>query len=258
MGADRVLVTRPAGQGEALCAGLAAAGFDTAHQPLLAIEALAVLPPSQRQLVLDLDAYQQVIFVSTNAVKYGMALVEDYWPQLPVGLDWYAIGERTAAHLAEHGVRAQTYGQAMTTESLLAHPDLQQVAGQRLLIVKGLAGRDTLRKALCERGARVDELCCYRRSPVDIAPAALAGLIREQQIGCILISSGEGLAHLLALLSPQETSNVNAMALIVPSARVAQQAREAGFSQVFQAASAADEAMVAAVTRWAVNKGEQQ
>ncbi len=52
---------------------------------------------AQRQLVLELDQFRHVIFISGNAVRFGMAWIESCWPQLPAGPDWYAVGEATAA-----------------------------------------------------------------------------------------------------------------------------------------------------------------
>ena len=102
----RVLVTRPQGQGGSLGVGLEALGFTVYQQPLLELQALPDLLPAQRQCLVDLDLYQHVIFISGNAVRYGMSWIEDYWPQLPVGLNWYAIGKATAGLLRDYGIEA--------------------------------------------------------------------------------------------------------------------------------------------------------
>ena len=85
-----------------------------------------------------------MIFISANAVRFGLALVDDYWPQLPTGLNWYAIGVATAAVLARHGIAAITPRRFMSSEGLLAVPALQHVSDQRVLIVKGEGGRECL------------------------------------------------------------------------------------------------------------------
>jgi uroporphyrinogen-III synthase len=119
-----------------------------------------------------------------------------------------------------------------------------------------LGGRTTLRDELSRRGASVDELACYRRRPPVLAPGVLAARLREWGIGLVMISSGEGLANLLALLSPEETSNFVHMTLLVPSVRVAHMAREAGFKQVVTADNASDDAMLRALAQWQSNAGE--
>ena len=81
-----VLLTRPAGQADVLREGIQAQGWRVFHQPLIEIEPAATLSPQQRRLVLELDLYQHVIFVSRNAISCGMTALEDYWPQLPMSI----------------------------------------------------------------------------------------------------------------------------------------------------------------------------
>ncbi|NND44107.1 MAG: uroporphyrinogen-III synthase [Xanthomonadales bacterium] len=252
----RVLVTRPAGgSSDALCAAVERAGFEAFRQPLLQVDAMPELSGAQRSLLLDLDLYQHVIFISSNAVRFGMDRIEEYWPQIPVGISWYAIGDATAALLASFGIEAVTPGAAMTSEGLLALPGLLDVLDERVLIVKGEGGRETLRNELAGRGARVDELACYRRSLPEMSAGALAEKLIAWGIDVILVSSGEGLANLQLLLTPTETSKLKPMALVVPSERVARLARGAGFDQVVTAENASDTAMVHALETWSPGMG---
>ncbi|MGB1140905.1 MAG: uroporphyrinogen-III synthase [Halioglobus sp.] len=256
---DAVLVTRPEGEAARdLCDQLEALGYAVAHQPLLELTAIDELPAEQRQRVLDLDLYQHVIFISANAVRFGMEYLQDYWPQWPVGLNWYAIGSATAARLARYDVRAITPGSDMTSEGLLAVPELASVAGERVLIVKGEGGRDKLASVLTGRGAQVDTLACYRRARPAMSRETFLGTLRNQKVGTILVTSGEGLAFLAELLSPQETSKLGQLNIIVPSARVAQQARDAGFTRVVTAANASDAAMLHALDQCHHSSGESE
>ena len=250
-----VLVTRPAGQAVALCGAVAAAGYTVHSQPLLELRALPELPSAQRQLLLDLDLYQHVIFISGNAVHFGMACIEDYWPQLPVGLTWYAIGDVTAGLLRDLGIEAITPGDAMTSEALLAASELQMVMDQRILIIKGEGGRATLREELARRGAKVDELACYRRSCPDLPAGELADRLREWRIDWVMISSGEGLANIQTLLRWPETTKFRDIRVIVPSERIARLARKAGFDQVVTAENASDVAMLHALEEWKPGSG---
>jgi uroporphyrinogen-III synthase len=71
-----------------------------------------------------------------------------------------------------------------------------------------------------------------------------------------MISSGEGFANLLALLSPAETTKFSYITLLVPSVRVAQMALAAGFGRVITAENASDSAMLGALTTWQTTAGE--
>jgi uroporphyrinogen-III synthase len=251
-----VLVTRPAGQQQSIVASLEASGCTVFHQPLLELQPLDELGLQSRQHIVDLDLYQQVIFISGNAVRFGMEHIENYWPQLPVGITWYAVGETTARLLEERGITAISPEGDMSSEGLLALPGLQSVDGQRLLIVKGEGGREALRAELRNRGAKVDTLNCYRRRCPSLAPGDLARRLGQWGIKIVLISSGEGLANMLELLSAEETTKFRGMRLVVPSVRVERLARQAGFSQILTAANASDGAMITALDEWIYSSGD--
>ncbi len=251
-----ILVTRPLGQGDALRQALEQRGHRVWHQPLLELEPLTVTSTAERRCLMELDGYQHIIFVSANAVRYGMAWIADYWPQLPVGINWYSVGETTAGLLESYGVRASTPGDNMSSEGLLELAPLKDVCNHRVLIVRGAGGRTLLREELTQRGAKVDDLACYRRDCPTVEPGALARLLEESRIDLILISSGEGLANLRALLTPQETTNFSHIAMLVPSQRVADQAAAAGFNRLVIADNASDGAMLRAVDDFSRVSGE--
>lgn len=244
-----VLITRPAGQTQALCAGLKSLGFLSHSQPMLELVPLEVLGSAQNQCLARLDQYQHVIFISGNAVNFGMKWILEVWPELPA-INWYAIGSATAERLRESGVSHVHSSARMTSESLLAGPELEQVAKHRVLLVKGFGGRVSLRDHLLARGAIVDEFNCYTRMCPGLAPGEMAKKLNQWAPGLVLISSGEGFANMLSLLSPLESSKLAVVPLIVPSERVAQLAKERGFADVHCAANASDAAMLEAVKIW--------
>lgn len=248
---ESVLVTRPAGQAERLCAGLSAAGYRAVHQPLLAVSRIPH-DAGQQAIQRSLERYTHCLFISSNAARYGLECLLAGRSDWPDSVQCYAVGDSTADVLRGAGIVVRTPGTEMTSEGLLALPSLQSMAGERVLIVKGEGGRTALREALVSRGARVEELRCYRRTPPEIAPQALQQLLREQQVSCILISSGEALDNLVALLKPVDNtqSSHSDCALVVPSPRVAEQARIAGWHDVTVAANASDDAMLAALCEW--------
>lgn len=245
-----VLVTRPAGQAAGLCKGLEGLGFTAHSEPMLELVAIDQPGKRQQQYIADLDRYQHIIFISGNAVRFGMRWIGAAWPGLPIGPTFHAIGSVTADSMRDCGVQNVNTARDMSSEGLLADPALQQVSGHRVLIVKGHGGRVSLREELSARGAKVDELSCYRRARPSLAPGSLSKILAEYRIGIILISSGEGLGNLLALYRPADISELIQLPLIVPSARVAGQALDMGFLKVHTAANASDAAMLQAVESW--------
>ena len=141
--ATSVLVTRPAGQADELLRALAQAGYASVHhQPMLELVPLKELAAAQRQHVLDLDCYQHVIFISSNAVRFGLECIEDYWPQLPSGINWYAIGDATARILEARGLSPLSPKEQINSEGLLALPELvhptQRIGGGKRGWIEGI------------------------------------------------------------------------------------------------------------------------
>lgn len=249
MAEARVLVTRPQGQADGLCRMLQQAGFETVQRPMMHIEPLAELPAEQLQAVIDLDLYQHLIFVSANAVRFGMEWISSYWPQFPVGVNCYAVGPSSATRLRDWNLEARLPATSMDSEGLLALPELQQVEDQRVLIVKGEGGRDYLRSQLVQRGAHVDTLACYRRSPPQADPSGYGEELVSLNLTAIMVSSGEGLDNMMRLLDEPSRLMLYGVSVIAPGERVGARARDLGFRRVIVAENATDEAMMAALQK---------
>lgn len=253
----RILISRPEGRNEELRAALTAAGAEVSVQPLLRIAPLAEDDPryqQARRLLLDLDHYQHLIFISANAVAQGMALIDGLWPQYPLGVQCHAIGAATAAALRDWpwpaGALAALDGEsrgAMDSDSLLAQPAFAQVGGQRVLIVRGCGGRERLAEILRERAARVDYAECYQRCGPDITAEALQALLDQRSIQLVCVNSGDTLAQFVQRIAPPRRADY---ALVVPSARVQQLAQQAGFERVILAENAGTAATLAAIRNW--------
>lgn len=263
-----VVITRLAAQAEAWASALHTQGFATRRLPL--IELRGLVDEAQRQAaknkILDFDLYQKVIFVSQNAVDYGMSWLDDYWPQLPIGIDYFAVGATTAKKLADYGLKvtdlavSETGG--MTSEDLLQAPQLQAVQGDKILIVRGLGGRGHLAETLRQRGASVDFCEVYERLLPAAAATELQALITdmaaERETRFILaLHSGESLQNILALVATLDSGlqasinkTLRALPVLVPSERIAALAVAEGFSQVISADNATDQAMSAALLRY--------
>jgi len=248
-----VLVTRPAGQGEALCAAIRARGGEAVALPMIEIvplgpgdEAAAAIDAALRSLA-DVDV---AIFVSTNAVRQCFARLRAAALEWPARTRCFAIGPATAAALGQEGVRAPSGIVATNSEELLERAELQVLRGQRVLLLKGVGGRDLLAARLRERGATVTECALYRRATPPVDPGALAELVRAQAIDVFHASSGEGLENLLGLLRRMPAGTIVPHAVfVVPGARVARLAAGVAPAAVEIAANAGDAAMLAALER---------
>lgn len=234
-----VLNTRPAHQAAGLGAALAAAGARVSELPLIAITPLPLAAEDER-LLLDLDRYDGVFFVSANAARLGLDAIAGYWPQWPFRLPAYAVGDSTAAVLRDAGLDVVVPAQA-DSEALLALPALQEVAGRRFLLLRGEGGRELLPGTLRARGARVDVIALYRRDLPVAARAQWAALAADPP-DVVVLTSPDALRHW------REVAGAQALQprWLVVSPRLAEAGRAAG-ARVVEAAAADAGSLVAAL-----------
>ncbi len=249
----RILVTRPAHQAAPLCARLEAAGATCLQLPVLEITPVCATDPLYqplKQRFIDLDLYHKVIFVSANAADLGADWIDRYWPQLPVGVQWFAIGRATARRLVEHGLSAQYADTGMDSEALLSTAAMQQVSGEKILICRGAGGRELLRETLQARGAQVEYADLYRRTLPRYAAEDVESLIYNPTPSAILLNSAEALDNFTQLanrVTQPSSDGLLQVPIVVPSQRVAAHARTLGYRHLLCAENASDEAMVEAL-----------
>ncbi len=254
----QVLVTRPEAQANNWAETLEAQGAQVGLAPLMALEPVADAAAKQtiKQCILDFDRYQKAIFVSQNAVTYAFDWLDDYWPQLPIRVEYYGVGERTARALEAHQVPVtawQTDG-PMNSEALLTAPELQSVADQRIVIFRGVGGRGVMAETLRARGAQVDYCELYQRRCPEQASITLAQALDSLGSGPLIVSlhSGETLDNYHRVrqqLTPEQERRLAEATLLVPGDRVTAQARALGYSRVLKAENATDPSMLAALRR---------
>lgn len=248
----RALVTRPAGQGDALVAAIRKAGGEAVALPLIRISPLgdedAPLLSASQRILAQLESFDIAIFISTNAVGFTFATLQERGLALPSGLRCLAVGGATAARLREAGIACASGTTAMNSEELLQLPALADPGGRRVVIFKGRGGRELLARELAARGALVSECALYRREAPQLSAPELAQIIAREQINVLLLSSGDALENLLGLPGVGATGTIGAqLRCVVPGQRVAAQARRAGLNKLHIAANATDGAMLEAL-----------
>jgi len=207
------MVTRPLELAGRLAALIAKAGGEPLLFPTIEIRDPEDPAPA-RALLGRLQEFDMALFVSPSAVRKALELAAGRaWPRVA------AVGDGTRRALEQRGFRdvIAPSGQA-DSEALLALPELAQVTGFRVLILRGAGGREFLGETLAARGAKVEYAECYRR----VRPAARAP---EGRIDAVCVSSGEALVNLAAMLGRERLADTP---LFVSHSRVAAQAHELG------------------------------
>ena len=218
----RVLVTRPADQSDELVAAIEDSGGEAIRFPVIRISGRD--PKTVAGEFATLPTPDIVIFVSSNAAEHGLPAVRDCGARLA------AIGPATSAAISATGSRvdiAPTKG--FDSEQLLLHPELQNVSGKTILIVRGKSGRELLGDTLRERGANVSYLAVYDRERNTIPAAEVESLDaawRKGRIDCVTVMSVETLENLLLLLPATSLEALRKTPLVAPGERVIQTVME--------------------------------
>jgi uroporphyrinogen-III synthase len=223
-----VLITRPARQAAGLARQIAVLG----GRPLV-FPAIVIQPPGDeaalREAQANLARYDIAIFVSANAVEYGIGDAAAW----PARLLTFAPGPGTAAALAAIGVAdVRIPLTTMDSEGLLALPELSDVAGKRILIFRGEGGRDLLSSTLQARGAGVVSIECYRRSRPAQSSAGLTQAWRDGRIDAVTLTSSEGLDNLWTIFDDETRGYLASTATFVPHRAIAEHASALGLRSV--------------------------
>ncbi len=244
MAKARILLTRPESSNPTLRQRLETAKFAIRELPLLRIEALDDAGDI-RTTILNIDHYSHIISTSRHASKLLACLLDQYWPQLPAGLNWYAMGPGSAAALEDLGATVKLPPTGHASETLLTHPELQQLAGQKVLIAKGFGGRTLLEEQLRDRGGFVQQLNLYKRSPACHDQATLKTVLSAWQPHILVVFSGESLQQFWSLAEKIGYA-WNNLTVVVPSNRVASLARSKGMAPIVLTAMS-DDAVIEAI-----------
>ena len=245
-----IVVTRPAAQAASLAEAIRAAGGHAILFPVIEI-----LDPADIQPLIDvidrIETCSLAIFISPNAVVRAMSQItaRRTWPP---GLRSAAIGKGGVKALQRFGINEVIVPtRSFDSEGLLALPQLQTVAGQRVVIFRGDGGRELLGDTLTARGAQVEYVECYRRARPHADAAPLLKAWAHDEVHAITVTSSEGLRNLFEMVGEPGLSWLRRTPVFVPHPRIAAAARELGCGQVIESAPG-DEGLIAALQQWAM------
>ena len=233
----RILVTRPRDQALQLAEAIEREGGIPVLFPLLEISQVAD-GSALREQVMRLAAYDLAIFISPNAVAFGMKAIREAGA-LPARIA--AVGMGSANALRELGVTDVIVPELrFDSEGLLACEQLQNVNGWRVMIFRGDGGRELLGDTLRSRGALVEYATCYLRSK----PHLDADRLPEADV--VTVTSSEALTHLHDVAQQRMFS----APLFVPHPRIAALAKTQGWRDI-HIGSAGDEGLLTSLKEWA-------
>lgn len=253
-----LLNTRPAHQAENLAAQLAKIGVANLNCPLLEFATTPV----------DLDGLQQKVwvFVSRNAVEHFAKLLKQQFDQAHnqiwfAGKHLVAVGEATAQAIEQQGWQnLQPVPNTFDSEGMIELPAFSEPKGLSVAIVRANGGRPWLAENLREMGAQVDFYEVYERRAVSFCNQIWLEF-KQAEKPLILFTSVSNIETLLEQVAEfdqqnAQTAETNAnqiwlrgQTLIVFSERIAQAARDLGFSgEIHVTEQSSDQAIIKVIT----------
>lgn len=214
LGGAGVLVTRPQRQADGLAEAIESRGGVAIRFPV--IEARPLPQADVIAVAETLKIPDIAILVSVNAVRFGLRYAGD--AAIAV------VGPATAQSVEKSGRQVDIRSPGgFNSEQLLATPELQDVAGKTVRIIRGNGGRELLASALRERGAIVEYLEVYRREAPEYDEteiAAVSDRFRDGGIDVVTIMSVETLRNLVELLPAEGLEYLGKTPLVTPASRV--------------------------------------
>ncbi len=253
----RVLVPRTREQAGELSDRLRAYGAVPVEVPTIAVEPPRTPAPMERAVRgLVSGRYQWAAFTSVNAVR---AVCERF---REVGLDARAfagvkvaaVGETTAAALAEFGIRPDLVPSGeQSSEGLLADwPPYDSLLDpiDRVFLPRADIATETLVAGLKQRGWAVDDVTAYRTVRAAPPPADIRDAIKSGGFDAAVFTSSSTVRNLVGIAGKPHAGTV--IAVIGP--QTARTAADLGLRVDVQAASPSTEAVAEALAELAAER----
>ena len=181
-----------------------------------------------------------------------MNLIRAHRGGLPSNLRVACVGRGSARELEHFGIENVIVPTGrFDSEALLERPELQRVAGNKIVIFRGDGGRELLGDTLKSRGAEIEYAECYRR----VRPCAdVTPLLRRWargEVDIVSVTSADGLRKLFEMLGSAGQPWLIRTPLVTVSEHMKAICRELGFkAEPRIAAQASDAAVLEAIKAW--------
>lgn len=214
-----ILITRAAAQSGDLRKGLESLGAHVLECPSIEIVPVDDWAEVDRAIA-SLNAYQWLIFTSTNAVEHFMQRVRGKRVEFTTPVA--TVGTSTARKLQDWNLTASRVPETFRAEGLLEMfpADLQ---GVRILLPRAETARELLPEELRRRGATVDVVTVYRTVKSEAGLADLRITLTSQTIDAIAFTSPSAIRSISETLGDELATLVSPIpiAVIGPIAREA-------------------------------------
>jgi uroporphyrinogen-III synthase len=238
-----ILITRPHQQGVALAKLLSAEG---AVPELFALIDVQPCPEALSRLAIQANAADWLIFISPSAVDCAWPALANLSPKVRLA----CIGASSATKLEQLAQRPVLHAQqGSDSAALLAETAMQSVAGQHIMIVRGVGGRAELSQVLRTRGAQVSFAEIYQRRETRPDWQPIDSLLQQQKLDACIVTSSEIADRLFHLAGSARIPALQCLQYCVPHPRIAEHLAALGAVRIVTT-RADNQAMVAGLREW--------
>lgn len=238
-----ILVTRAEEQSDETGRAIAERGGNALFLPCLELERLddnirSALPHLQ-------DAAVPILFTSRNGVRCVAEVLGNAFAMLLKPHRLIAVGDKTAASLAEYGLAVDRVPDEASQSGLI---ELFKQTGtpERLLFFRAEEGSDAVAGWLGHAGGKVKTVHAYRMRCPDGDAASIIESMRKGKIDGVLLGSARTAANYIRRIGSLDTAGIPAIAVISP--QVATTAENAGLKVQAVAKNASFDAMLDALS----------
>ena len=201
------------------------------YQPI-AIETLTVEPildSEVTELFKNLERFTDIVFVSRNAVEFGMSIIQQQQKGIPKSTQVLSVGAETAKQLYKHGVDAFFPDHGSGADALLGVEQLANLQDRKILIVRGQHGLVWPAEEMRQRGAIVEHANVYSQNmPSDGADGFKNLLENHQQIEGIFLHSAQSATNFMQIVR-KDIGRFAKTVLVVGSERIAEVVKTLGW-----------------------------
>ena len=225
----RILITRPNEQADYLSGLITNHGGISVRFPTVEIQPLDKTNELMKCFD-EISNYDFIIFISRNAAKIA---IEKFFRNIDLirNIQLVAIGPSTAKILSDNNLENIIFPHNnVDSEGLLSLEEMQSnnIFDKKVLIIRGVGGRELLAENLNKRGGTVNCIEIYERKLPAYGKHEIKEAWHDNNPDAVVVTSNEVVNNLVLLLE-NDTKKLFSTPLITMSERIADYAKHKGF-----------------------------
>jgi len=171
---------------------------------------IEVVPPTSwgplDKAIEKLAQYDWVLFTSVNGVRFFFQRLEEQGEDVRAlhGIRIGAIGPKTAASLAERGLRLDLVPPEYRAEAVIEAMGGEEVEGKRFLLPRAAKAREILPEKLEEMGGQVDVVPVYETIRPTERSEEVQSLLEKGEISCVTFTSSSTVENFAAMFPGED------------------------------------------------------